>query len=161
MTSWTTETGSPAETIELGRRVGRAAGAGDFVALVGELGTGKTHFAKGMAEGLDAAEARAVTSPTFVLCREYLDGRVPFYHFDAYRLHGAADLVGIGAEETFEGDGLTALEWADRVPGVLPEDRLEVRIEVTGEHERRITLIPRGERSKSLLRDVRSQGACE
>lgn len=84
--TWTIETQSPEETVALGRRIGRAARAGDCLALIGELGSGKTHFAKGVAEGLGAAAAREVTSPTFVLCREYLDGRLPFYHLDAYRL---------------------------------------------------------------------------
>ena len=88
---WTVETHGPDETIDLGRRFGRAARPGDILALVGELGGGKTHFAKGLAEGLGAAPARDVTSPTFVLCHEFLDGRLPFYHLDAYRLSGAAD----------------------------------------------------------------------
>ncbi len=159
--SWTVETRSPEETIDWGRRLGRAAEAGDVVALVGELGSGKTHFAKGLAEGLDAAPAREVTSPTFVLCREYLGGRLPFYHFDAYRLRSAADFASIGATETLEGDGLSALEWADRVPGVLPEDRLEVWLDVTGEQARRVTFIPRAERSEALLAEVRSRSAGE
>ncbi len=149
------ETRSPAETIALGRRLGRAARAGDVLALVGELGSGKTHLAKGLAEGLGAAEAREVTSPTFVLSREYLDGRLPFYHFDAYRLHGSADLAAIGAEETFEGDGLSAIEWADRAPDVLPADHLEMRFEMAGEARRRITLTAHGPRSRTLAHAAR------
>jgi tRNA threonylcarbamoyladenosine biosynthesis protein TsaE len=146
------ETRGPEETIALGRRIGRAARPGDVLALVGELGSGKTHLAKGIAEGLGAAEARRVTSPTFVLLREYRDGHIPFYHFDAYRLRGAADLEAIGAAECFEGDGVSALEWADRAAGALPPDHLEVRLEVTGESSRRATFLARGPRAQALLK---------
>lgn len=142
---------SVGETLQVGRRLGAAARPGDVVALVGDLGSGKTHLAKGIAEGLGAASAREVASPTFVICREYLDGRIPFYHFDAYRLHGAADLEAIGSAETFAGDGLCAVEWADRAPGALPPDHLEIRFEVTGPAERRLTLLAHGPRSSSLL----------
>ena len=148
---WTIETQSPEETVALGRRIGRAARAGDCLALVGELGSGKTHFAKGVAEGLGAAAAREVTSPTFVLCREYLDGRLPFYHLDAYRLAGARDLEGIGAEEMLEGDGVAALEWADRAPEILPKDHLAIRFEVTGDSARRLTFTAHGPRSAVFL----------
>ncbi|MGB2997986.1 MAG: tRNA (adenosine(37)-N6)-threonylcarbamoyltransferase complex ATPase subunit type 1 TsaE [Phycisphaerae bacterium] len=157
--TWTVETNSPEETIALGRAIGRAAAAGDIFALVGELGSGKTHLAKGIAEGLGAARARDVTSPSFVLCREYLGGRLPFYHLDAYRLSGARDLEAIGAEEMFFGEGVSALEWADRAPGVLPEDYLEVRFDVTGDRARRLTLTPRGPRAEQLLARLRSEQA--
>jgi tRNA threonylcarbamoyladenosine biosynthesis protein TsaE len=155
--TWTIETQSPEETVALGRRIGRAAQVGDCLALVGELGSGKTHFAKGVAEGLGAAAAREVTSPSFVLCREYLDGRLPFYHLDAYRLSGARDLEGIGAEEMLEGDGVAALEWADRAPEILPKDHLEIRFEVTGDSARRLTLAPHGPRSARLGAAARGQ----
>jgi len=154
--AWVTESASVAETLALGRRLGAAARPADVVALVGELGSGKTHLAKGMAEGLGAAPARDVASPTFVLCHEFLDGRIPFYHLDAYRLHGAADLAAIGAEEMLEGDGLAALEWADRAPEILPEDHLEVRLEVTGTEARRLRLAAHGPRSARLLTATRS-----
>ena len=135
----TIETQSPEETVALGRRIGRAAEAGDCLALVGELGA-----------AAGAAAAREVTSPSFVLCREYRDGRLPFYHLDAYRLSGARDLEGIGAEEMLEGDGLAALEWADRAPQILPKDHLQIRFEVTGEQSRRLTFTPHGPRSARL-----------
>jgi len=149
---WSVESHSVAETLALGRLLGRAARAGDVLALVGELGTGKTHLAKGIAEGLDAAAAHEVASPTFVLCREYLDGRIPFYHFDAYRLRGSADLEAIGSAEILTGDGLSAVEWADRTPEALPPDHLEVRLEVTGEHSRRSHLRPTDPRPRGCWR---------
>jgi len=139
------------ETVDLGRRLGRAARPGDVLALVGDLGSGKTRLAKGLAEGLGAARAREVTSPTFVLCREYLDGRIPFYHLDAYRLRGAADLEAIGSDEIFGGDGLSAVEWADRAPGALPPDHLEIRLEITGPTDRRLTFTARGDAARRLL----------
>ncbi len=153
--AWVVESASADETLALGRRLGAAARPGDVVALVGDLGAGKTHLAKGMAEGLGAARAREVTSPTFVLCREFLGGRIPFYHLDAYRLKGPEDLEAIGAEEMLEGDGLAALEWADRVAGVLPPDRLEVRLEVAGPERRRLTFTALGPRARRLLEAVR------
>jgi tRNA threonylcarbamoyladenosine biosynthesis protein TsaE len=149
--TWTVETGGAEETLALGRRIGLAARPGDVLALVGELGSGKTVLAKGIAEGLAAAGAREVVSPTFVICREYLGGRIPFYHLDAYRLRGDADLEAVGAAEILMGDGLSAVEWADRAPGALPQDRLEVRFEVTGPHARRLTFLPRGQRSREFL----------
>ncbi|MBM4019552.1 MAG: tRNA (adenosine(37)-N6)-threonylcarbamoyltransferase complex ATPase subunit type 1 TsaE [Planctomycetes bacterium] len=149
--TWTAETHSPEETLDLGRRIGRAARPGDVLALVGDLGSGKTVLAKGAAEGLGAASAREVTSPTFVLCREHLGGRMPFYHLDAYRLRGAADLEAIGAAEILGGDGLSALEWADRAPQALPPDHLEVRLEIIGPSDRRLTFTPRGRGAARLL----------
>jgi tRNA threonylcarbamoyladenosine biosynthesis protein TsaE len=151
----TVETHSPDETLGLGRRIGRAARPGDVLALVGGLGSGKTVLAKGIAEGLGAAAAREVTSPTFVLCREYLGGRIPFYHLDAYRLRGAADLEGIGAAEILGGDGLAAVEWADRAPQALPPDHLEVRLEIIGPGDRRLTFTARGPEAARILADVR------
>ena len=149
------ETHCPDETLALGRRIGRAAKPGDVLALVGDLGAGKTVLAKGVAEGLGAAAAREVVSPTFVLCREYPDGRLPLYHFDAYRLRGAADLEGIGASEVFGGEGLSLVEWADRAPQALPPDRLEVNLEVTGPESRRLTFEARGPQAARLLASIR------
>ena len=153
---WTLQTQAPEETLDLGRRIARAAHPGDVLALVGDLGAGKTVLAKGLAEGLGAASAREVTSPTFVLCREYLGGRMPFYHFDAYRLRGGADLEQIGAPEIFGGDGLSAVEWADRAPQVLPADHLEVRLEVTGERSRRLEFKARGPAAERWLAAIRA-----
>lgn len=115
---------------------------GDVVLLVGELGTGKTCFVRGMAEGLGVQEK--VLSPTFTLLREYR-GHIPLCHLDAYRLEGAWDLYDLGLEEFLEAEWIIAVEWGDRVRDFFREDHLEVRIYFgDGEDERLIQFIPRG-----------------
>ena len=148
---WTTR--SPAETLDFGASLGEALRPGDVVALIGDLGAGKTWFTKGVARGLGVAPEE-VTSPTFVLMRVY-EGRLALHHFDAYRLGGEADFLDLGAEEVFFGDGASVVEWADRVPAALPEDRLDVRIEVAGETERDFALSHTGPRSEALLHLLR------
>jgi len=128
---------SPEETAAAGERLGRTLGAGDVVALVGELGAGKTCFIQGLARGLGVAVH--ATSPTFVLINEYR-GRVPVHHVDAYRTGSLAELQDLGLPELFAGDGVTVVEWADKLRPLLPPDAIEVTIEGVGEEPRRITL---------------------
>src|SRR3954465_1966353 len=104
----------PAATHDLGVRLGRALFPGAVVALVGQLGAGKTHLVRAVAEGLGLADGRAVTSPTFVLIQEY-PARLTVYHFDAYRLPDGAAFADLGADEFLTGDGVCLVEWADRV----------------------------------------------
>src|SRR3954462_12116433 len=104
----------PEATTQLGRQLGQALFPGALIALVGQLGAGKTHLVRAVAEGLGVPDGRAVTSPTFVLIQEY-EGRLPVYHFDVYRLSGAAPFGDLGAHEYLEGDGVCLIEWADRV----------------------------------------------
>lgn len=125
---------SPEQTREIGRDLGSQLRVGDVVALIGPLGAGKTQFVKGVAAGAGLADTRRVTSPTFVLINEY-EGRIRLYHIDAYRLGDAREYEALGAEE-FARDGAVLLEWADRVMAALPEDRLAITIEVTGEQSR-------------------------
>lgn len=129
---------SPEETVAAGERLGRILPAGAVVALLGELGAGKTHFAKGVARGLGVAQPERVNSPTFVLVNEYA-GRVPVYHMDAYRLTGEADLGELGFEEMLESGGVVLVEWADRVSGSIPAGATTVRFEIVSPTERRIT----------------------
>ncbi|RLB38311.1 MAG: tRNA (adenosine(37)-N6)-threonylcarbamoyltransferase complex ATPase subunit type 1 TsaE [Deltaproteobacteria bacterium] len=147
----TTTTGSAEETIALGRRVGRALRSGDVVALVGRLGSGKTWFAKGLALGLGVPDGVVVTSPSFALVNEY-EGRVPFYHMDAYRLESKDAFVAAGLEEFFYEDGVVAMEWADLFPEMLPEHRIEVRLEVVDETTRRMFLTGRSNRAAEIIR---------
>ncbi len=105
-------------TIALGNRIARAAKPGAVWALVGGLGAGKTHFTKGVAQGLGIDAA--VTSPTFTLIHEYTGGRLPLYHFDFYRLDTAEEALDLGLDEYLDGAGLTIIEWADKFPALLP-----------------------------------------
>ena len=123
------------ETLALGARLGRALTPGSVIALVGTLGSGKTHFVKGVARGNDTPVEIPVTSPTFVLINEY-PGRLQLYHIDVYRLRGADDLDALGFDEMVKGGGAVLVEWADRVAELLPADHVRVGLEITGETER-------------------------
>jgi len=137
----------------LGRRLGNRLFPGAVVALIGPLGAGKTFLARAIAEGLGVADSRVVTSPTFVLIQEY-DGRLPIYHFDAYRLKAVREFADLGVGEYFSGDGVCLVEWADRVMELLPAERLEIRLEVTGETSRRAVLEGHGRAYEELLGQV-------
>lgn len=139
------------ETQAFGRRLGELAFPGMVVALTGPLGSGKTHLVRAVAEGLGVHDSRVVSSPTFVLIQEY-QGRLPIYHFDAYRLRDAAEFFDLGAHEYFEGGGVCLVEWADRVPECLPAEFLGIILEVTGATSRRLTVEGHGERYADLVR---------
>lgn len=142
-----------AATEALGRRLGALLFPGAVVALVGQLGGGKTHLTRAIAEGLGVRHPAAVTSPTFVLIQEY-PGPVPVYHFDTYRLPGPREFADLGVDEYFAGDGVSVVEWADRVAGMLPVERLTVTLHVTGPTSRRIELTAIGERYEAVLRSL-------
>jgi tRNA threonylcarbamoyladenosine biosynthesis protein TsaE len=112
---------------------------GTVVALVGTLGAGKTRLVQAVAAALGVPRDE-VTSPTFVLVNEYRTGRLPVYHFDAYRLRDEDEFEELGPEEYFDGDGLTFIEWADRVESCLPREHLRIEIELTGDQSRRFRI---------------------
>jgi tRNA threonylcarbamoyladenosine biosynthesis protein TsaE len=126
------QTRSPEETEELGERIGRVLEPGMVVALIGELGAGKTTLTKGIARGLDVPDL--VHSPTFTFIHEHR-GRIPVYHFDLYRLDSPEQIEDLGYEEYFYSPGVTIIEWAEKIEALLPPDRLEIRI--SGEKEER------------------------
>jgi tRNA threonylcarbamoyladenosine biosynthesis protein TsaE len=130
-------TSSPEETDAAGERLGTTLGPGDVVALSGELGTGKTVFVKGLVRALGVTSG--ATSPTFVLVNEYR-GRLPVHHVDAYRTASLAELLDLGVEEMMDGDGVTVIEWADRLEPVLPARAVRVRIAGVGDEPRHITI---------------------
>ena len=130
---------SEAETRALGLTIAEAAEPGDIVALVGDLGTGKTALTKYIAEGLGVKED--VISPTFTIVKEYRSGRIPLYHFDVYRLSDGEELLDTGAEDYLEDSGLSVIEWADIVADVLPADALVIMLEYAGEGARKVTII--------------------
>jgi len=142
------------ETIRFGKRIGRLLQRGDVVALVGELGTGKTQFIKGLASGVGVKNPRYISSPSFTLIKEY-QGRIPFYHIDLFRLKTEEEAEGLGLEEYYQGDGVSAIEWADKIPSLLPEELLWTQITYAGLHTRSIELIGKGERYEELLKSLR------
>lgn len=135
------ETHSPEETRALGREMGERAKAGEIYTLDGELGTGKTVFAKGFAEGLGIREI--VNSPTFTIMQSYEGGRLVMHHFDVYRIEEPEEMDEIGYEEFFFGDGVCLVEWADQIGDLIPDTAVRVRIakdpEKGGDY-RRITI---------------------
>lgn len=124
-------------TRALGARLAERLGPGAVVALYGDLGTGKTHLVKGIAEGLGLAPT-AVRSPTFTILHTYDDGTRPLHHFDAYRVQSPDEFVELGFEEYVHGDGLTVIEWANRVASLLPPDTLHLTLTHVAPTQRRI-----------------------
>jgi len=144
--------GSEAETRRIGEIAGRAAQAGDVIGLIGDLGAGKTQFAKGLAVGLGVESASLVTSPTFVLMNSYA-GRIPVRHYDLYRLE-KPDLEALGYLDLLP-TSVTVVEWSDKASDLLG-DRLEVRIEATGATTREIQAIALGPRGRALAVRIRN-----
>lgn len=141
---------SEEETLALGRRLSGLLRPGDVVLLVGSLGSGKTRFVTGVAEGLGVD--RRVTSPTFVIVHEY-DGFMPIVHADAYRLGSTGEFTDLQLPDLAR-DGVLLIEWGDAVEQAVPSDHLVVRFEVTGDTTRTITMIPRGSWAKRSLEGV-------
>lgn len=121
------ETFSEKETYELGFHIGQKAGAGQVYTLLGDLGVGKTVFTKGLAAGLGIQEP--ISSPTFTIVQVYEEGRLPFYHFDVYRIGGVEEMDEIGYEDYIYGEGVSLIEWADLIEDILPPHYTEVRIQ--------------------------------
>ena len=127
------------ETIRIGVKLARNLKKGSVVALVGDLGSGKTVLTKGIAEGLGVKNPRYVNSPTFVIIKEY-KGKLPLYHFDLYRLNKSTVLDAESYEEYFYDDGVTVVEWAEKIRPLLPKKYIEVKLKVTGENKRKIEI---------------------
>jgi len=142
----------PADTERLGAALGRVAAPGTVIGLVGDLGAGKTLFVQGLARGLAVPDNTRVVSPTFTLVNEYPGGRLPLHHADLYRLEREQELDQIGLDEVIRGDGVVAIEWADRFD-VLPDDALVVRIAVLGDTERELEATAAGGVGALVLAD--------
>ena len=121
------ETHSAEETFALGKKIGKSARPGQVYALNGDLGTGKTVFTQGVAAGLGITEP--VNSPTFTILQIYENGRLPFYHFDVYRIGDVEEMEEIGCEDCFYGQGVCLVEWAELIEEILPRERISVKIE--------------------------------
>jgi tRNA threonylcarbamoyladenosine biosynthesis protein TsaE len=146
---WTVALPSRTATEAFGRTIGRMLTGGETLALSGELGAGKTALVRGIAAGL-GMPPNQVTSPTFVLIHEY-QGRLPLIHMDLYRLQSAAEAEGIGLQEYFSGKTVTAIEWADKFPELLPSDRLELTLQHKTPTTRTARMLAHGPRARTLL----------
>ena len=150
---WTLTLASKSATESLGRTIGRMLTGGEMLALFGELGAGKTALVRGIAIGL-SVPANHVTSPTFVLIHEYR-GRLPLIHMDLYRLRSIAEAEGIGLQEYFHGEAVTAIEWADKFPELLSSDRLELMLRHKTPTARSLCLRAHGPRAGALLAAIK------
>lgn len=151
MSSFEIKSNSDKESKEIAERLALLLKPGDVVTLEGQLGTGKTTFTKGIAQGLGVKEM--ITSPTFTIVKEY-NGRVPLYHMDAYRLeHSEED---IGFHEYFDGAGLSVVEWAEFIEDFLPSERLNIKISYIDEHARLIQFQPSGKHYAKTIKELMS-----
>lgn len=149
--------GSVEQTVELGRLMGSNLKEGDVVALIGQLGSGKTYLTKGIVEGLGVTDKKKVKSPSFVLINEY-HGRVPVYHIDAYRLQDGADMLSLGCDEIFWGNGVSIIEWADRVSASLPSEYLLITLSIISPSSRHIEICAHGKRYECIIERLTSFG---
>ncbi len=148
----TITTTSPAETITLGRKIAKLLNPGDIICLSGNLGSGKTTLAKGIAKGLSIDPVK-VNSPTFVIMNAY-EGRLPLYHFDLYRLNKRQEMGVIGYDEFLYGEGVSLIEWGERLEKLLPKEFLNVKIVQSGELERRFCFEAVGTKYKSMVDQI-------
>ncbi|MHC5110976.1 MAG: tRNA (adenosine(37)-N6)-threonylcarbamoyltransferase complex ATPase subunit type 1 TsaE [Planctomycetota bacterium] len=146
------QTSGPEETGKLGEALGASLQPGVFIALVGQLGAGKTHLVKGIAGGNGLADVRKVTSPTFALVHEY-PCRLKMFHVDVYRLGGVGDLESIGFEEFPLDSSVVVMEWADRVEEAVPADHMRIRIKPLSETTREFVVDAGGARATACLQD--------
>lgn len=144
-------TNSADETVGLGERLGKRLRPGDVVALTGELGAGKTTLTRGIAQGL-GVEAD-IHSPTFTLIHEH-PGPTPLYHVDLYRINRPEEAEDIGIEEYIHGDGVTVIEWAEKIMPLLPEDALRIELRMTGDDAREIKLETASARLKAIVGEL-------
>ena len=146
-------TSSPEETIQLGQFIGEILRPGSVIGLCGELGTGKTHLIKGLAMGLGVDDRYYVTSPSFTIINEY-PGRIPLNHFDLYRLGETDQMEELGYEEYFYGEGVTVIEWAEKVLPLLPENRLMVEITHLSENWRKFRITGLGHPYRDIVGEI-------
>jgi len=144
-------TKSPEETKNLGKEVSKLVKPGDILAFHGELGAGKTCFIQGISQGLKVKDY--VTSPSFTIINEY-QGKIPIYHFDLFRLNNAEEILELGYKEYFYGEGLTVIEWAEKIEQLLPKEYLKIEIKFKDRYQRTISFIPQGDRFNKFLEEL-------
>lgn len=138
------------ETIEIAQNIESEKFENMIICLDGELGSGKTVFTKGIASALGIEES--ITSPTFTIIKEYLNGEMPLYHMDVYRLDGNTD--GVGIEEYYNKNGIVIIEWAKTIKDILPEERLDIKFKVIDENRRMLVITPYGKKYEELCEAV-------
>ena len=143
-------THSEMETLELAQNFESEKFPNMIICLNGELGSGKTLFTKGIANGLGIQDT--ITSPTYTIIKEYLDGEMPLYHMDVYRLDGDTSEVGI--EDYYNKGGIVVIEWANTIKDILPEERLDIKFKISGENSRTLIITPHGQKYEELCEDV-------
>jgi len=151
----TLELSSLQHTETLGKVLGRIAEPGDIITLAGNLGAGKTALTQSIGRGLGVEPSVYITSPTFSLLHEY-KGRIPLYHMDLYRLRNEGEIEALGFPEYFYGDGLTVIEWPERLGSLMPEERLHIELVISSESSRTANLIPHGKFWQKKLADILS-----
>jgi tRNA threonylcarbamoyladenosine biosynthesis protein TsaE len=156
MASWRVLTRSPRQTINWGVKLGKLLQGGEIIALIGELGTGKTCFVRGVTQGLDVSSDAWIRSPTFTLINEY-HGRLPVYHIDLYRVETRSQLEGLNLREYLYSDGVSLIEWFDHLPADEVDEYLELRIAYTGSAKRELNFTPHGERYQKIIEGLKSQ----
>ena len=137
-----------------GSRLGRLLKGGEIVALIGELGSGKTCFVRGVTQGLEVGKGAWIRSPTFTLINEY-DGRLPVYHIDLYRVEGRAQLEGLNLREYLYSDGVSLIEWFEHLPADEVDEFLEVRVAYVDGNRRQLTFSPHGQRYEEIIEGLR------
>jgi tRNA threonylcarbamoyladenosine biosynthesis protein TsaE len=148
---------SAEQTYALGKILGESAEKGDLIALIGDLGTGKTCLTQGIARGLGVPETYAITSPTFTLINEY-PGRHVLYHLDVYRLSGAHDMEDMGYEDYFYGQGVTVIEWAEKIREILPGHTLYVHFSYMGDTERELVVEGKDDQIEKMMKALTNGG---
>lgn len=138
------------ETIKLGQKLGEVLEPGSIIALIGDLGTGKTTFAKGVMQGLGGSDDDEVTSPSFILVNQY-QGRLPVYHLDLYRLQEERELADLGWEEFAFSPGITLIEWAEKIIPFLPPEFIEVNFQWVDQKSRELTFVGHGEQGRRII----------
>ncbi|MCK4240298.1 MAG: tRNA (adenosine(37)-N6)-threonylcarbamoyltransferase complex ATPase subunit type 1 TsaE [Candidatus Atribacteria bacterium] len=144
-------TKSPEDTQKLGKEISKLIKPGDLLAFYGELGAGKTCLIQGISQGLEVKDY--VVSPSFTIINEY-KGKILVFHFDLFRLSNIEEILDLGYEEYFYGEGLTVIEWAEKIENLLPPDHLKIDIKFKSYYERTISLIPQGNRFRIFLKEL-------
>ena len=154
MVSWSVFSGSPRQTMSWGSKLGKLLEGGEIIALIGELGAGKTCFVRGVTRGLEVRKDAWIRSPSFTLINEY-HGRLPVYHIDLYRIETRAQVQGLNLREYLYSDGVSLIEWFENLPADEVDEYLELRIAYANGNRRQLTFSPYGERYKEIVESLR------